>query len=146
MLDLLKSLYLKVEELKGKKLIIVLIIVFVSFILLGILVGYFMTKGLKEDEKITDKYTPTLVSPKNDKAYFEGKVVYVNPQLHPLDNVSYALTDSNGKELFLLKSNDQKLSLAENLNVKVAGRMGKLKDGETDVLIVEEVIIRNASD
>jgi len=146
MLDLLKSLYLKVEELKGKKLIIVLIIAFVSFILLGILVGYFMTKGLKEDEKASDTYTPTLVSPKNDKSYFEGKVVYVNPQLHPLDNVSYALTDSSGKELFLLKSNDQKLALAENLNVKVAGRMGKLKDGETDVLLVEEVIIRNASD
>lgn len=146
MLDLLKSFYLKVEELKGKKLIIVLIIVFVSFILLGILVGYFITRELKEDEKITNTYTPTLVSPKNDKSYFEGKVVYINPQLHPQDNVSYVLTDSSGKELFLLKSNDQKLALAENLNVKVAGRMGKLSDGETDVLLVEEVIIRNASD
>jgi hypothetical protein len=146
MLDLLKSLYLKVEELKGKKLIMVLIIVFVSFILIGILVGYFMTKGLKEDEKITTNSNPTIVSPKNAKLYFEGKVVYVNPQLHPQDNISYVLTDSSGKEIFLLKANDQKLALAENLNVKVAGRMGKLNDGQTDVLIVEEVIIRNASD
>ncbi|MFZ2664203.1 MAG: hypothetical protein WAX66_02480 [Patescibacteria group bacterium] len=146
MLDLLKSFYLKVEGLKGKKLITVLIIVFISFIFIGILVGYLTSGGLKEDEKATGSNMPTVISPKDEKSYFEGKVTYVDPQMYPLENISYALTDFSGKEMFLLKSNDQKLSLAENLNVKVSGKMGKLNDGKTNVLFVEEVIIRNASD
>ena len=146
MLDLLKSFYLQIEGLKGKKLIIVLSVVFISFIIIGIIVGYCMSKGLKENEKPKDTGDSTIVSPKDDKSYFEGKVTYVNPQLHPNENISYALTDSSGKELFLLKSDDQKLSLVENLNVKVAGKMGKLIDGKTDVLFVEEVVIRNVSD
>jgi len=145
MLDLLKSLYLQIEGLKGKKLIIVLSIVFLSFIFIGIIFGYFMSKGLKENEKPKDTGDSTIVSPKDDKTYFEGKITYVNPQMYPSDGVLFALTDSSGKELFLLKSDDQKLSLAENLNVKVTGRMGKLSDGKTDVLFVEEVVIRNAS-
>jgi hypothetical protein len=146
MLDLLKAFYLRVEELKGKKLIIVLLVVFVFFITVGIIIGYFMSSGLKENEKPTGIIDPTLISPKDDKSYFEGKIVYVNPQLYPGENISYALTDSAGKELFLLKSSDQKLALAENLTVKVAGKIGKLSDGKTDVLFVEEVVIRNASD
>ncbi|NMB91315.1 hypothetical protein GYA37_00530 [candidate division WWE3 bacterium] len=145
MLSLLKSFYLKVENLKGKKLITVLILIFILFILVGILIGYLTSNELKESEKMEEPATPTIISPKNERSYFEGKIVYVNPEFYPLENVSYALVDSSGKQLFLLKSNDQKLSLAENLNVKVSGRMEKLSDGETNVLFVEEVIIKNAS-
>lgn len=149
MLELLKNLYFKIESLKGKKLIIVLAVTFVSFTLIfsliGISVSYFITRGLKENEK-PKSAGGALISPKSVKTYYEGKITYVNPQLHPLDNVSYALTDSSGKELFLLKADDQKLSIAENFNVKVTGRMEKLSDGKTDVLLVEEVIIKNASD
>ena len=144
MLELLKNLYLKIEGLKGKKLIIVLAVVFVSFTIIGISVGYFMTRGLKENEKPKNSGS-TFISPKSEKTYYEGKITYVNPQLYPLDDVSYALTDSSGKELFLLKADDQKLAIAENLNVKVTGRMEKLSDGKTDVLMVEEVVIKNVS-
>jgi len=145
MLNLLKTLIDKVESLKGRKLIYVLLIVFVSFTVIGISVGYFISRGLKEDETKKSSGDTTVVTPKNEKTYFEGRVVYVNPLMYPGENVSYLLTDSSGKTLFLLKANDQKLALAENLYVKVTGKMEKLSDGKTEVLNVTEVVIKNAS-
>ena len=139
---LLKDLYFKVENLKGKKLIYIIAVIFLIFILVGVLVGYFMTPRLSKDEVINDD----ISSPSSPKTYYEGKIEYINPEFYPLDNVSYALVDSDGKQIYLLKSVDQKLSIAEGLFVKVSGKMSKLKDKKTDVLIVDEVVIKNATD
>ena len=146
MLKLLKTLIDKVENLKGKKLLYALIVVFVSFTVIGILVGYFINKGLNEDETKKGSGDTTVVTPKEEKTYYEGRVLYVNPLMYPGEKVTYLLTDSSGKTILLLKSNDQKLALAENLYVKVTGKMEKLSDGTTDVLNVVEVVIKNASD
>ena len=139
---LLKDLYFKVENLKGKKLIYTIAVIFLIFILVGVLVGYFMTPRLSEDEMVGND----IESPSSPKTYYEGKIEYINPEFYPLDNVSYALVDSDGKQIYLLKSVDQKLSIAEGLFVKVSGKMSKLKDKKTDVLIVDEVVIKNATD
>ena len=145
MLDLLKTLIDKVESLKGRKLVYVLLIVFVSFIIIGISVGYFINRGLNENENKNSANNTAVVTPKVEKTYYEGRVMHVNPLMYPGENISYSLDDSSGKTLFLLKSNDQKLTLAENLFVKVAGKVGKLSDGKTDILTVTEVVIKNAS-
>lgn len=144
MLDLLKRLYAKAEELKGKKLLIVLAFTFVAFTLIGVLVGYFINTNLNKNETPTNTNNSLNVVPVQRTAY-EGKVLYVNPEMYPLENVSYSLNDSAGKVLYLLRSTDQKLALAENLNVKVYGRLSKLTDGTTDVIDVTEVVIKNAS-
>ena len=139
---LLKDLYFKVENLKGKKLIYTIAVIFLVFILVGVLIGYFMTPRLSEDEVVGND----IESPSSPKTYYEGKIEYINPEFYPLDDVSYALVDSDGKQIYLLKSVDQKLSIAEGLFVKVSGKMSKLKDKKTDVLIVDEVVIKNVSD
>ena len=138
---LFKDFYFNVESLKGKKLIYTIVVLFLVFILVGVLIGYFMTPRLSEDEVVED-----MGSPSSSKTYYEGKIEYVNPEFYSLDDVSYSLVDAKGERIFLLKAVDQKLSIAEGLFVKVSGRMGKLKDKETEVLIVDEVVIKNATD
>ena len=81
-----------------------------------------------------------------EKIEAEGRVTYVNPEMYPMDDVSYSLTDNSGKDIYLLKSKDQKLQISEGLSVKVIGVLGKLKDNKTEVLLVEEVIIKSATD
>lgn len=144
MLDLLKRLYAKTEELKGRKLLIVLAFSFVSFTLIGIIGGYFTNRKLNNDEKSNNQ--TQVEAPIEEKKYYEGKVLYVNPELYPLENVSYSLNDSSGNVLYFLRATDQKLSLAENLNVGIYGRVSKMQDGKTDVIDVSEVVIKNASD
>ncbi|MFC1700452.1 hypothetical protein ACFLZ4_02310 [Patescibacteria group bacterium] len=140
--DLLKNLYFNVESLKGKKLIYILVALFIVFIFVGVLVGYFMTPRLSKDEMTGED----IVSPSSPKTYYEGRIEYINPEFYPLDDVSYSLVDSKGEQIFLLKALDQKLSIAEGLFVKVSGKMGRLKDKKTEVLIVDEIVIKNASD
>lgn len=144
MLDLLKQFANKIEAIKGRKLLMLLIVLFVVFTIIGISIGYFTSGGLNKDEITQSNDTGNEVT-QIEKTYLEGKIVYVNPEFYPEDSVSYKLVDSAGKEIVLLKAKDQKLSIAENLNVKVAGKVGKLKDGKTDVMVVEEIIINNAA-
>ena len=142
--DLLKELFNKIESLKGKKLVILLVVLFVLFTIIGLFIGYFTSGGLNENENSNPNTVENSVV-RPEKIYLEGKIVYVNPELYPLDEISYKLTDSSGMDMVLLKSKDQKLSIVEGLTVRVSGKMEKLKDGKTDVMIVEEVIIKNAT-
>jgi len=138
---LLKNIYQYIESLRGKKLIYSLIIIFVSFLGLGILVGYIINTTLNKDEIFEDASAVTITEPKKE---FFGKVVYVNPEYYPEDDISFVLVQENGEEI-LLKSRDQKLSIVEGLFVKVTGRFTKTKTTQEDVLLVEEVIINNAA-
>ena len=132
MFNLLKDFYIRAEALKGKRLFYTISIIFLVFILTGVLIGYFMTPKLSRDEMLN--LTEETTSPSDPKKYYEGRISYVNPQLYPLDDISYALLDSSGKEIFLIKSIDEKLAIAEGLFVKVSGRMGKLrKAGHRDI-------------
>lgn len=140
----LLDLYNKAEAIKGKKLIITLSVIFVLFTVIGVGAGYYINKKLTKDE--TDAaYLAKLQSVQRPEKYYEGRVVYVNPAYYPEDNISYALEDSSGEEAFLLASKDQKLSIAEGLNVRLTGILKKTKDGSKDVLEVDKLIIKNAT-
>lgn len=145
MLALLKNIYQKTETIKGKKLLYLISIVFFVFLLLGILFGYITSLILNKNETINiDTSDQTTQTSKDEKTY-EGTIRYVNPALYPNDKISYALVDGDGKEIILLKSADQKLAIAENLNVKVTGNLIKNADKTKDVLMVTKINIRNTS-
>lgn len=146
MSNLLKDIYDKAEDIRGKKLLYTLIATFFVFVIIGVSIGYLISPKLSEDENVdsTGNYSGEIKKP--EKMEIEGRVTYVNPDFYPEDDISFSLTDSSGKEIYLLKAKDQKLKIAEGLFVKVVGKVGKLKDEKTDVFIVEEVIIKSATD
>ncbi|MBW6441541.1 hypothetical protein K0B04_01355 [Patescibacteria group bacterium] len=146
MSNLLKDIYNKMEGIKGRKLFYTILGVFISFTLIGISIGYLISPRLIENENGLGNDYDAVGNRDSDRIEAEGRVTYVNPELYPMDDISYSLTDSSGKELYLLQSRDQKLRIAEGLFVKVVGKMGKLSDKSTDVFIVEEVIINSVSD
>jgi len=141
MSNLLKNSYDKMEAIKGKRLAYLLLAVFVVFTIIGLSVGYLMSPKLSEDETPVQTYSGNL--PKQEKTEASGKITYVNPEMYPMDEISYSLTDSSGKDIYLLSAKDNKLEISEGLYVKVVGTLSKLKDGKTPVLLVEEVIINN---
>jgi len=143
MSNLLKNSYDKMEAIKGKRLVYLLLAVFVVFTIIGLSVGYLMSPKLSEDETPVQTYSGNL--PKQEKTEASGKITYVNPEMYPMDEISYSLTDSWGKDIYLLSAKDNKLEISEGLYVKVVGTLSKLKDGKTPVLLVEEVIINNVS-
>ncbi len=143
MSNLLKNSYDKMEAIKGKRLAYLLLAVFVVFTIIGLSVGYLMSPKLSEDETSVQTYSGNL--PKQEKTEASGKITYVNPEMYPMDEISYSLTDSSGKDIYLLSAKDNKLEISEGLYVKVVGTLSKLKDGKTPVLLVEEVIINNVS-
>ncbi len=137
----LHELYFKIENLRGKNLVIFIIPLLLSGVLLGIIMGNFMPQLLKSDEE----YSNVIISdiPPKERSQFEGRVVYVDPRMYPMDKISYVLEDSSGKEIILLSAKDQKLTVVEGLNVVVFGDVEKSKDGKNDVLQVERVLVRN---
>ncbi|OGC46426.1 hypothetical protein A2V49_02740 [candidate division WWE3 bacterium RBG_19FT_COMBO_34_6] len=138
---LISDLYAKSEQLKGKNLYFVLLLIFIIGLPLGIVIGNFTNKLLIKDETSTTDTNIDNTVPED--GHFEGKVVYVDPKLNPNDEISYALADDNGKQIVLLSAKDQKLLVVEGLHVTVYGTMKKTKDGKQDVLMVEKVIARN---
>jgi len=142
MLDLLKDIHNKSEQMSGRKVLITFILIFVFFLALGIIIGNLINPKLKEDEILKIEQS-TQTQPK--VSLYEGKIDYINPSFYPNDNLSYVLVDRSGKQVILLRAKDQKLSIAEGLYVKVKGVVMKTKDGKNDVLNVSEVIINNAT-
>jgi hypothetical protein len=143
MLNLLKNLYNKAENIRGRKLAILITVVFTLFLALGLIVGYFTDLYLKNNESI---YVDTMSEKEDEEPVLttlEGKVIYVNPGFYPDENISFTLTDKDDKELVLLRAKDQILKVAENLNVSVTGVLSTTKDGTKDVLDVEKVTIKN---
>ena len=144
MLTLLKNWYFKVEAIKGKKLLTLLIVSFTLCLLTGLLIGYFINRFLILNEPTSvDTFNQTL----NNKieTSYTGQIRYIDPQMYPLDEINYALADKSGKEIVLLKAYDQKLTVVENLNVKVSGKLIKTKDGKKDILVVERVYVQNTA-
>jgi len=82
------------------------------------------------------------ITSEDTKNSLKGRIKYTNPANYPEEDISYKLVDKDGKDLILLKCEDEKLKVAENLSVEVRGLQTKTKAGE-DVLIVEEIIISN---
>ena len=102
-----------------------------------VFIAYFTQEILKKNEP-----TNVVVTEEGTMKYFEGIVTYVDPRNFPDGDISYILSDSNGNEIILLASPDQKLSVVEGLSVRVVGTVRKALDARTDVLDVKEVIIK----
>jgi len=142
MLDLLKDIHNKSEQMSGRKILVTFLVIFIVFLVLGIVIGDISSATLKESE--TQKLNGGTITQEKQSTY-EGKIEYLNPAFYPNDNVSYELVGASGKQIVLLNAKDQKLSIAEGLFVKVKGTLSKTKDGKADVLNVSEVIIKNAT-
>ena len=131
----------KVESIKGKKLVLYLIPLFILFVFVGIAVGNLIPGLLKKDENTLDLDQIEKTQKKSNQ--YQGKVVFVDPNFYPNDDISFYLENSSGETIILLKTNDEKLTVVEGLNVTVFGDLEKTADGKEDVLMVEKVIVRN---
>lgn len=140
---LLKNAFNDIENLKGKKLVLTIIIVFFTFLFIGILIGYLRTPTLNQNE--TNMVVKKGGAVKPEFVSYSGLVEYRNPDFYPEDEVSYVLVDTSGEDVILLKADDNKLEIVEGLFVKVSGRKVRSSNNK-DVLIVEEVEISNVSD
>ena len=127
----------------GRKVLISFVLIFIVFLSIGILIGGIISKNrLKENEILENTLE---YNGQEAKVEYEGKVDYVNPAFYPKENISYALIDASGKQVILLKSKDQKLGIVEGLYVKVTGVKTTTSNGEMEVLNVQEVTIKNAT-
>lgn len=145
-MTLLRDYYNKLENIKGTRLISLLVLVFVIFLTLGISIGYLNNLRLKAAELNKLDSSKTETNPRLKE--YAGKVVYVNPLTYPDEKISFVLLDDSGKELVLLRSKDQKdqrLASVEGLRATIKGLINKTKDGKKEVLEVLEVTIKNGS-
>lgn len=140
MFKLLKKAHDNAEELKGRRLYRFLVATFVIFLVTGLALGYFISAVLNKNE-----ISPAKNQKISPESPYEGRVMFIDPKLYPDDQINYALVDDNGKEIILLKSKDQKLTIAEGHHVLVEGSLEKLKNGEKNFLLVERVILKNGS-
>jgi len=139
--SLLKNTYDEIEDLKGRKLVVTIVIVFLSFLFIGILIGYLKTPTLNNNETNMVVKKPPEVLLKS----FSGVVEYRSPSYYPNDKISFALVDTGGEDIILLKADDDKLEIVEGLFVTVNGKIGKTSTNE-QVLNVVEVEINNVTD
>ena len=141
-MQLLKDIYNNAEALKGRRLITATVALSIVFLGIGIFIGYLNNLILKKGEISMDTVLPPPVA--DTTIVLEGRVVYTNPEYYPGDEISFVLTDASGKEVSLLRADDDKLALAEGLNVKVRGDEMRTKSG-TKYSMVREVIINAAN-
>ncbi len=141
-MQLLKDMYNSAEALRGRKLLTVTAILTIVFLGIGIFIGYINNQLLNRNENNADITLPPPVV--DTSTTFSGKISYVNPEYYPGEEISYVLTDPSGNDIILLKADDDKLSLAEGLTVKVKGKETVSKAG-TKYLMVKEVIINAAN-
>lgn len=138
----LSELYNAAENIKGKKLVFVLIGILVVFTVLGIVLGNAIPENLNGDETVASNDGTDLEVTQSKQ--FEGKVVYIDPRFYPLEDISFYLEDSSGNELILLNAHDEKLTVVEGLEVIVFGTTSKSMDEpEKEVLLVDRIIVKN---
>ena len=143
MRDLLKKVYDRAEEYQGRRLAKLLVLIFFGFTLVGIGVGLLIVVPLSNRNNSNGDSSP-IDTP--ETVFYEGQIVYVDPNFYPDEGISYSLVNSKGKDIILLKAHDQKLVVAEGHYAKVFGNLAKTKDGKKDVLIVDKVVITNVPD
>lgn len=136
-----KQVLEKVESIKGKKLLLLLVSLFTVFIFVGIAVGNLIPGILKKDENTLN--LDEIEKTQKVSNEYEGKVVFVDPNFYPDDDISFYLEDDSGETIILLTTDDEKLTVVEGLNVTVFGDLEKTANGKEDVLMVEKVLVRN---
>ncbi len=142
MIDLPNQITSSTENPERKSLYRLFIAVFIIFLVIGSLIGYITSSKLNKNEPDPDESIETQTTASTT---YQGIVTYLGEDMYANDGVSFSLVDSRGDAIILLKSNDQKLSIAQGLFVTVVGKKGTTIDGKNDVLQVTEVTIKNGS-
>ncbi len=119
-----------------------LALLFVVFVLIGLVVGALTNKALNPEED--DGSQIVEVAEEGDS--YEGTVTYIESFLYPNDNIHFMLVDARGNDIILLKAKDQKLEVAEGHFVTVYGTVRSTSNTKEKYLLVEKVIIDNALD
>ncbi len=140
MLNLLKDLYDRAEQLKGKRLLYTLLATFVAFLLLGFATNYIISKLLKNNEINTANSLESIENTSQEVSY-SGVITYTEPRNYPNENISYLLQNADGSTIILLKANDKKLEVSEGLFATVVGTKEKTTDNKYDVLDVTSIKI-----
>ncbi len=100
--------------------------------------------------RVMDQLSPTPVKTvetiDQKDVFYNGRVKYLSDRTRESEGIKFFLADDSGKEIYLLKSQDDKLTLVENHNVKIHGSIGKTDDGSKEVLIVDTVVLSGGSD
>lgn len=121
---------------KGKFLKIFLIGAIILLTIVGIIFYFKLQKLTKNEQNIND--VETVQQP----TYYVGKVIYVGNQGN---FVAYSLVDLDGKEIVLLRADDERLKIVEGLSVKITGDLVKGENGQKDTVMVKEVLLQNGS-
>lgn len=138
--NFLSSLEKDQKKIFNYKFLIILLILFVTFIIFGFLIGgLFTNSGDELGKDINDSKTA------EQSNEYVGSVTYVNPNFYPGDDILYTLKDNKGKEIILLKADDQKLEVVEGLYCVVKGKVKRSEFGDYEYLMVNEVIVENES-
>lgn len=146
--NILSKLNKKDGEESKLRLIVILIVIFIVFTSAGYLIVMAFTPI---PEQPTDEFPRNVTISNNAPEQFnqsshDGFVKYVDPNFYPNEKISFVLNDENGKEIILLKANDQKLQVAEGHFVTAVGEVMPSEFGNYNYLMVEEVIIKNVTD
>jgi len=135
-----KQIYDKIEGIKGKKLVMYLIPIFILFVFVGFVIGNLMSGLLKKDEEIDWEKIDQI--PQKTSTSYKGKIVFIDPNFYPNDDISFYLESAAGETIILLSTSDEKLTVVEGLTVIVFGDVKKTNTGDEDVLMVEKVVVK----
>ncbi len=140
MVQLLNQLNSQAEGYKGRNLVKLLIYIFLGFLIVGLLVGYLA--GFFINEKVSDSVSevPQIIG----EQMYEGTITFLEPSLYPEDRITHVLVDSSGKDIILLRANDQILEVSEGHFAKVYG-IERTTSRNEKVLLVDRVSIRNGT-
>jgi flagellar basal body-associated protein FliL len=120
----------------------VMSILLVTLLVVGGLIAYVNSIKLNKNESSSSDDSKTQSTA---PVTYKGIVTYLGEDMYANDGITYSLTNSNGDDIILLKSSDQKLSIAQGLYVTVTGKKGKTLNGESDVLQVTEVTLNGSN-
>jgi hypothetical protein len=140
--NLLSTFNNKADEYHGIRFAKMLVILFVIFLVLGLSIGLVVGRfspSSQEGEETNPKQAEL------NQSSFEGVVTFVEPLLYPGENISFALINTRGKEVILLKAKDKKLEVSEGHYVTAYGEKYKTKDGKDEYLLVDTIVIKNAA-
>lgn len=143
MFKLLNDLHDRAEAFKGRNLFVSLFTIFLTFTIIGFgsstLLVILTPVDTSNDAKLAQRFQV-------EEKFYEGVINFVEPKLYPRDNISFVLTDKNGKTLYLLSSPDSKLEVAEGHFAKVYGNIRpSLDKPEFQIINVSKVSISRDS-
>jgi len=101
---------------------------------------FYITNRISDQLSNSSEAQESKQQTENKETYF-GRVKYLMDRSRVTEGIGFFLADSQGKEVYLLQSNDDKLTLVENHDVTIYGYLGKTSDNQRDVLIVNKVVL-----